>query len=66
MKKQEENGKNPKEHGIISVVQSPDEGENDAIDVNKSDAENESAGTKKHGIISVVQSPDEAKSKKNE
>lgn len=42
----------PKEHGIISIVQSPDKGDKLVI-------ENEPDKQKEHGIISVVQSPEE-------
>lgn len=49
---------NPDEHGIISVVQSPDEEENE------SGTKNDSDGPDEHGIISIVQSPDEEKNRK--
>jgi len=51
--------KAPKEHGIISIVQSPNEG----IKANKLSTENYSVKQKKHGIISIVQSPVEVKNK---
>ncbi|WP_435353092.1 hypothetical protein [Emticicia sp. SJ17W-69] len=53
--------KDPKEHGIISIVQSPNKDENHTVDKNKLVTENEPD----HGIISIVQSPDEVKNKKN-
>jgi hypothetical protein len=46
------------DHGIISVVQSPDEEAPKTEKNTKSDEED------KHGIISIVQSPDEKKQKK--
>lgn len=51
----------PKEHGIISIVQSPDSGENE----NKLVTENDSDEQKEHGIISIVQSPDDGKNREN-
>jgi hypothetical protein len=51
--------KDPKKHGIISIVQSPDEGKT------KSDKEVKSDNPEGHGIISVVQSPDEVTDKQN-
>ncbi len=62
----EKKKKEPKEHGIISIVQSPNEGENNTVDETKLVMENESDKQKEHGIISIVQSPDEVKNKKNE
>jgi hypothetical protein len=54
--------KSPKEHGIISIVQSPEEGKKE----NKLRTENDSEKIKEHGIISIVQSPKEGKNKENE
>ena len=55
----------PKKHGIISIVQSPDEGQSTSNNLNQSDTENTSRKTEKeHGIISIVQSPDEETNKK--
>jgi hypothetical protein len=51
--------KDPKKHGIISVVQSPDESKS------KSDNEVKSDNPEGHGIISVVQSPDDVTDKQN-
>ncbi len=49
--------KQKKEHGVISIVQSPDEGKNDNVKekeiVEKNDTD------KEKGIISVIQSPEE-------
>lgn len=53
--------KAPKRNGIISIVQSPNEG----IRANKLSTENYSDKQKKHGIISIVQSPEELKNKEN-
>jgi hypothetical protein len=58
MKKNQKQPLKENEHGIISVVQSPDEEEN------KSDNANELDKVKNHGIISIVQSQDEKTSKK--
>lgn len=55
--------KDPKEHGIISIVQSPDKGENNTVDENKLVTENEPDKQKEHGIISIVQSPDEVENR---
>ena len=41
-----------KEHGIISVVQSPE------VEENQPESTEEAENTKEHGIISIVQSPD--------
>ena len=57
--------KEPKEHGIISIVQSPNEGENNTVDETKSVTENVPDMQKEHGIISIVQSPNKVRSKKN-
>lgn len=66
MKKNKKDLENPEKHGIISIVQSPDLGENNAVDATEADGENEANKPKEHGIISVVQSPDEVKDKENE
>lgn len=50
-----------KEHGMISIVQSPDKGENDTVEENKLVTEKESDKQKERGIISTVQSPDDVK-----
>ncbi len=50
------NKKEPKEQGIISIVQSPDEGGN----LNECSIETTSDAPKEQGIISTVQAPDEA------
>jgi hypothetical protein len=52
------NKKDPKKHGVISIVQSPDRGKNTSVDVNTSGTENTSDNPEEQGIISVVQSPD--------
>jgi hypothetical protein len=57
MKKNKKNRKKPAKHGIISVIQTPDKGENNAADTTKSGTENESGGSENHGIISIVQAP---------
>jgi hypothetical protein len=54
MKKDSEDQSNEKEHGIISVVQSTDDDENEP------DMEAQSDEQKKHGVISTVQAPDES------
>ena len=53
---------NPDEHGIISVVQSPEEEEQE--EEHASGTKNDSDGPDEHGIISTVQSPDEEKNRK--
>jgi hypothetical protein len=70
------NKKDLKKHGVISVVQSPDEAksksgnltqsntENKSSNLTQSDVENKSCDSDEHGIISVVQSPDEAQTEK--
>jgi hypothetical protein len=59
MKKNKKDANNPKKHGIISIVQSPDKGQNTSDDLNQSDTENTSRiPEKEHGIISIVQAPD--------
>ena len=58
MKKNQKEQLKENEHGIISVVQSPEPREN------KSDNENETDNLKKHGVISIEQSQDEKTSKK--
>jgi hypothetical protein len=63
MKKQK---KNLKEHGIVSVIQSPNRGENNNTDEDKLGKENEPDKPAEHGIVSVVQSPDEVKNKGKE
>ncbi|GGD80209.1 hypothetical protein GCM10011514_50290 [Emticicia aquatilis] len=50
-----------KEHGIISIVQSPEKGENE----NKFVTENNSDEQKEHGVISIVQSPDDGKNRED-
>jgi hypothetical protein len=57
------NKKEPKKHGIISIVQSPNEENNKSDNLNKSVTENKSDKPKEHGIISIVQSPDEGTDK---
>ncbi len=61
----EKTKKSSKKHGIISIVQSPNEGENNTIDETKLVTENESDKQKEHGIISIVQSPDDLKIRKD-
>jgi hypothetical protein len=51
MRKRQKNKLEKKQHGVISIVQSPDLGE--VKGVNK----NESGKVKKHGVISIVQTP---------
>ncbi len=51
--------KDSQKHGIISVVQSSDEGVKKTENINTSLTENKLGNTEKYGIISVVQSPDE-------
>lgn len=58
--------KDLKEHGIISIVQSPDKGENNTVNENKLVTENEPDKQNEHGIISIVQSPDEGKNREKE
>jgi hypothetical protein len=53
------NKKEPKKHGIISIVQSPNEENKKSDALNKGLADNKSDTPKEHGIISIVQSPDE-------
>ncbi len=54
----------PKKHGIISIVQSPDEGQNTSDDLNQSDTENTSRKPEKeHCIISIVQAPEKDRDK---
>lgn len=66
MKKNKKDQNTPKKHGIISIVQSPDEGQSTSSNLNQCDTENTSRKTEKeHGIISIVQAPDEAKNKEN-
>lgn len=55
----------PKENGIISIVQSPDRGENNTVDEDKLVTENEPDEQKEHGIISIVQSPEDGKNREN-
>ena len=55
---------NQDQHGVISVVQSPDEDNNKSGNQNHSDTENKSKNQKQHGVISIVQSPDEENNKK--
>ncbi len=57
--------KNLKEHGIISIVQTPDRGENNTTDEDKLVTENEPDEQKEHGIISIVQSPEDGKNREN-
>jgi hypothetical protein len=52
----------PDEHGIISVVQSPEPEEQE--EEHESGTKNDSDGSDEHGIISIVQSPDEEKNRK--
>jgi hypothetical protein len=54
--------KSLKEHGIISIVQSPEEGKKE----NKLRIKSNSEKAKEHGIISIVQSPKEGKNNENE
>jgi hypothetical protein len=60
MKKNQKDPPEENQHGIISIVQSPDK-EDD-----KSDNPNKSGKVKKHGIISIVQSPDEETTNKGD
>ena len=54
----------PKKHGIISIVQAPDEGQNTSDDLNQSDTENTSRKPEKeHCIISIVQAPEKDRDK---
>lgn len=54
-----------KEHGIISIVQSPDRGKNNTVDESKIVTENDPDKQEEHGIISIVQSPDDGKNREN-
>jgi hypothetical protein len=59
------NKNDQKKHGIISIVQSPNEGNNKSDNLNKSETENKADKPKEHGIISVIQSPDEGNNSEN-
>jgi hypothetical protein len=63
MKKNKNDQNNSEKHGIISIVQSPNEEDNKSDNLNKSVKENKSDDTKEHGIISIVQAPDEDRDK---
>ena len=53
------NKKEPKKHGIISIVQSPNEENIKSDNLNKSVTEKKEDNSEEHGIISIVQAPDE-------
>lgn len=54
-----------KEHGIISIVQSPDKDEKNTVDEDKLVTGKEPDIQKERGIISIVQSPDDGKNREN-
>jgi hypothetical protein len=53
------NKKGLKKHGIISIVQLPDEENIEIKKLHKTETEIKPENQKEHGIISVVQAPDE-------
>ena len=55
-----ENKKDLKKHGIISIVQSPDEENIKFEKLHKTDKQVKPIEEDGHGIISIVQAPDEA------
>jgi hypothetical protein len=57
------NKKDLKKHGIISVVQSPNEENIKFEKQHKTDKQDKPVEEDEHGIISVVQSPDEETNK---
>jgi hypothetical protein len=54
------NKKDLKKHGIVSVVQSPNEENIEFEKLHKTETEIKPENQKEHGIVSVVQSPDDA------
>jgi starvation-inducible DNA-binding protein len=55
------NKKDRKKHGVISIVQSPNEENIKSDNLNKSVPPKKEDETEEHGIISIVQSPDEVR-----
>ena len=56
----EKNKKDSKKHGIISIVQSPNEENIEFEKLHKTETEIKPKNQEEHGIISIVQAPDEA------
>ena len=54
------NKKDLKKHGVISIVQSPDEENIKFEKKHKTDIEKKADNSEGHGIISTVQAPDDA------